>query len=180
MARLDINLLPRKGARELFTSRWYQRLRRGSFGLLGIYATVLLAIAGVRVVLGRSIRGIEADITQVSEAVATYQTLESEHVLLKKKLAIARGVLRQQKPWGDFLAQIVVAGSGATLREVLLEEEGTLRVTVDTSSLQSLVQTFERLSALEDAQQFLSGMKVEAVEKTSLGFYTFTLVFASS
>lgn len=110
-----------------------------------------------------------------------YAEVESQHLLLKKKLGVAAKVLREQRPWGEFLEQLdAVSFDGATIREVTLQPQSGLKVVVETTSLRALVLAFEELMALEASQPVVSLVTVETVEKTSKGYYSFSLLFAGT
>lgn len=181
MTRLDINLLPRKGARELFSERWYHRVKRGSFVILGIYGLVLLAIFGGRLFMAQLTRG-KTEATEKAETnLKQYAEVESQHLLVKKKLVTAAKVLTAQRPWGEFLGELDVAvEEGTTVREVTLEPGGGLRVKVETTSLRALVVVFQQMMTIQASQPFINLVTVETVEKTSKGYYNFSLLFASS
>lgn len=181
MTRLDINLLPRKGARELFSERWYRRVKRGSFVILGIYGLVLLAIFGGRLIMAQLTQGKTEAIQKAGMNLKQYAEVESQHLLLKKKLMTAAKVLIAQRPWGEFLEELDVAvDEGTTVRELTLEPGGGLRVKVETTSLRALVLAFGQMMTIQASQPFINVVIVETVEKTSKGYYSFSLLFASS
>lgn len=177
--RLDINLLSRKGAREIFSERWFRRVKRGNFVILGIYGLVLLVIFGVRLFVSQLARGVETELKITETTLKQYAEVESQHLLVKKKLATAAKVLSLQQPWGELLGDLTLTEEGATVREVTIKPEGTLRVVVETVSLRGLVEAFQELTALEEANAFVTAVTVETVEKTTKGYYSFTLLFTT-
>lgn len=177
--RLDINLLPRKGAREIFSERWLRRVKRGSFALLGVYGLVLLVIFGAGLFVGQLTRGVEGELKNTETSLAQYAEVERQHLLVKKKLSAAQKILSLQRPWGELVGDLGLTEEGATVREVTIKPEGTLRVVVETVSLRGLVEAFRELTALEEANAFVTAVTVETVEKTSKGYYSFTLLFTT-
>ena len=178
MVGLDINLLPRKGARELTTQKWLGRLRKGSFIFLGIYALLLLIVFGGRFFLNQTKSDLENQEQQARVAVDALAEVESQHVLVKQKLQGSSRVLAGRKSWYSLLADVIgFIPDRLAVSEISLTREGDFQITVETERLQELAIMLNALLVIGLERDFVTDVSFQRVEKSSNGTYGFTLVF---
>lgn len=178
MTPLAINLLPRKGTREILAKRFLVRLKRGSFIVLGSYAIILLVVFGWRLIVGQQVLRLEREVQQAKAAVDALSGVESQQVLIKQKLQLSNKILSEQKQWYQLMRDVIeFTPAELAVSEVNLGRDGSFRISVTTARLQELVVMLNALLELGLQRDFVESVVLESVEKSAIGEYGFSLVF---
>ncbi len=178
MAKLKLNLLPKKGAREILALKVFDRVKRGSFVLLGAYICVLLLIFGWRFMLGNQIKRLNREVAYKSAQIENNRVLEGQQMLVKQRLRLTTQVSEEQKSWSQLLGEIkdFLPYLGA-VESVVLKDDGEFEVTVSTNRLQELVVMVKSLRQIGRQKDFIENVYLNSLEKTVDGYYGFVLVF---
>ncbi len=177
---LAINLLPRKGARELLQERFLSRVRKGSFVVLAIYGVTLVLVFGGRIIAGQIKKNLVGQVEVAEGTVESYATTESQQLMVKSKLQTVAQVIKSRGKWSKLMAEIreLIPDENA-VTEVSLEEIGEMKVSFKTPRLQELALVLNALWQLGAKREGISGVVLDRVEKEPNGNYGFTLVFNS-
>lgn len=177
---IKINLLPRKGARELLQERWLRRATRGSYLVALSYVVILGLVFGVRLYWGGIKSRLDDQVGAVRQTVAGLAQIESQQLLVKSKLSQAGVIVNTQLPWTEVLGEVMelVPNPGSVSR-VELDRQGALTVGMQTRNLQELALSANALVALGQTRQFVKDIQLENVDKNNSGVYGLTIKFTT-
>lgn len=177
---LSVNLLPRKGAREVIEKRLFAKLKRGSVFVLAGYMILLLLVMGGRWLISAQKRAWEERVREAKLKVDALAATESQQWLLKSKLQLADSVLKRRNDWSGFLSEVLeFVPDENTVTEVALSLAGDLRIAVETRKLQEAAVMLKALVELGLVHEKIQSVSLGEVKKNTDGAYGFTVVIST-
>lgn len=178
MGNLDINLLPKKSAREIRSQRVLEKFQRASLFLLMGYGVLIVVVFGVRLIFRQTKVSLQRQEVEARAAVESLAVVESQHILIKTKLAAASEILEKDKNWYEFSNSLMrFIPSELTVTEIGVDNGDTFRLGVETRGLQEFAVMLNALVEFGTQSSQVSEMMLENVQKSAEGFYAFKLAF---